>query len=133
MSEKDHIDHPHQLSYHAMDDPRRHPPQIPSQMRSGAARIMMERHRVIFEEGFTPEHDAEHEVQELEGAANAYITAAVYAQSFGQAVPRSMIDNVCPSWPFEPEAFKPSDDPVRNLEKAGQFVAAAIDRIEADL
>ncbi len=38
----------------------------------------------------------------------------------------------CPGdvlWPFEPEVFKPSTDPVRNLVKAGALIAAEGDRL----
>ena len=31
-------------------------------------------------------------------------------------------------WPWPPEFWKPSDDPVRNLVKAGALIAAEIDR-----
>jgi hypothetical protein len=33
-------------------------------------------------------------------------------------------------WPFEPASYKLSDDPIRNLTKAGALIAAEIDRLE---
>jgi len=38
-----------------------------------------------------------------------------------------------PSWPWAQTAFKPSGDPVRNLEKAGALIAAEIDRTQASI
>ena len=33
-------------------------------------------------------------------------------------------------WPWSPEGWKPSPDPVRNLVKAGALIAAEIDRLQ---
>jgi hypothetical protein len=32
-------------------------------------------------------------------------------------------------WPLDPNLWKPSDDPIRNLEKAAAMLAAEIDRL----
>jgi len=34
------------------------------------------------------------------------------------------------TWPWEREAWKPSEDPIRNLVKAGALIAAEIDRLQ---
>lgn len=34
------------------------------------------------------------------------------------------------SWPWDEEWWKPSEDPVRNLVKAGALIAAEIDRLQ---
>lgn len=33
------------------------------------------------------------------------------------------------NWPWKPECFKPTGDPIRDLTKAGALVAAEIDRL----
>jgi hypothetical protein len=33
------------------------------------------------------------------------------------------------SWPWDYDWWKPSDDPIRNLTKAGALIAAEIDRL----
>lgn len=98
-------------------------------VKSGSARIVAERNRQIFVEGFTPEHDAEHEPWELIEAAWSYL---VQARQILQMPNSTYADHPPAAWPFEPEAWKPSDDPIRNLEKAGALAAATIDRIEQD-
>lgn len=35
------------------------------------------------------------------------------------------------NWPWREESFKPSDDQIRNLTKAGALIAAEIDRLHA--
>jgi hypothetical protein len=46
----------------------------------------------------------------------------------GFKVPRGPLHR----WPWEPEGWKPSDDPIRNLVKAGSLIAAEIDRLLAE-
>lgn len=89
----------------------------------GADLIKAERRRQIQEEGWTPEHDDEHVHVELPSAAACYIDAA-RAQAVGLhlANPSSL-------WPWDASWWKPSDDPIRNLVKAGALIAAEIDRL----
>lgn len=123
MSEEDHI------SFHP-DSPYRAVPELHNEVPSGAAKILIERHRVIFEEGYTPQHDAQHYPKDLTKAALCYLDYAHQQVRLG--VNFSPVTNPPGLWPFEDEAWKPDEDPVRNLVKAGQFVAAAIDRVEAE-
>lgn len=58
-------------------------------------------------------------------AAIAYTTAARYAAA---GLP---VHSSSPDWPWDEEWWKPSLDPIRNLEKAGALIAAEIDRLEA--
>ena len=37
------------------------------------------------------------------------------------------------SWPWSDEWWNPSDDPVRNLVKAGALIAAEIDRLQREV
>lgn len=89
----------------------------------GADLIRTERVRQVFEEGWTADHDLEHDACELVMAAAAYAHHAV-----GQ-LNGSCYDDGPKDWPWETEWWKPSEDPVRNLVKAGALLAAEIDRI----
>ena len=84
----------------------------------GAMLITSERRRQIQREGWTPEHDDAHEEDELARAAVKYIEAACAFDHGWHAM-----------WPWEPSWWKPSDDAIRNLTKAGALIAAEIDRI----
>lgn len=89
----------------------------------GCAMICRERHRVKEEEGFGPKHDDRHSNDELAMAALSYTTPPIHRPDAENHVP-----NI---WPFEKEWYKPTpNNRVRELEKAGQFIAAEIDRLE---
>lgn len=90
----------------------------PDQGSNGAALIAAERKRQVECEGWTPEHDDHHEADELLVAAVRYMDAGS----------EFTLEGSLPNWPFEAEWFKPSDDLVRNLVKAGALIAAEIDR-----
>lgn len=95
---------------------------------SGAELIAAERRRQVVAEGWTPEHDDAHTTGDLVAAAVAY---AVHDQDphwvqrplWGHNPPPMM-------WPWNRSWWKPSDDPVRNLVKAGALIAAEIDRLQ---
>lgn len=94
---------------------------------SGADRIAHERQRQIVVEGWTPEHDDEHVAGELLVAAKAYIEAALNANE-AHSVEYEMPPF---DWPWHSSWWKPADDPIRNLEKAGALIAAEIDRLRS--
>lgn len=84
----------------------------------GAARdVLAERQRQISAEGWTPEHDDEHDVGELSQAAAFY---AMYGLSFerGRVV-----------WPWDESWLKPGSRR-RNLVKAGALILAEIERLD---
>lgn len=91
----------------------------------GIERIAAERQRQKELHDWTPEHDDEHDRAELAQAAICYTIAATVRE------PRRVLgpgfDRM--RWPWNVEWWKPSDDPIRNLEKAGALVAAEIDRL----
>lgn len=89
--------------------------------KGGAAMIAAERARQQSEEGWTPEHDDEHDAGELARAAEAYLFR--YDDGARATMPGM--------WParWHSRYWKPSDDPVRNLVKAGALIAAEIDRL----
>jgi hypothetical protein len=90
--------------------------------RSGAALIAAERERQIEDEGWTPEHDAEHWDDDLARAAVCY--AMPFSERPLLGPPRL--------WPWESQAWKPTlNDRIRELTKAGALIAAEIDRLQA--
>lgn len=93
---------------------------------SGPELIAQERARQISEEGWTLEHDDEHVGGELGDAATAYIEAARFARiNEGQTMP--LLHSM---WPWDDSWWKPSEDPVRNLVKAGALIVAEIERLQ---
>lgn len=100
---------------------------------AGVELIAAERQRQIDAEGWSPEHDDQHTGGELSWAASCYA-------SVGSAVIRGATADEFPAdlvmaegeWPGDwgEEFWKPSNDPIRNLVKAGALIAAEIDRIQ---
>lgn len=84
----------------------------------GTVLIMQERERQIHEEGWTAEHDAEYPEGRLAQAGACYALKLANREM-------PLI------WPFPPAWWKPSEDPVRNMVKAGALIAAEIDRMQA--
>lgn len=97
-------------------------------MTEGTVRISAERHRQLDKEGWLPEHDAHHIMGELSAAAMCYAMLAVDEEI--RSVNGS--DFIQEWWPWDSEWWKPSADPIRNLEKAGALIAAEIDRLTAE-
>jgi len=95
-------------------------------MKTGIELIADERARQINAEGWSPDHDDGHVEAELTHAAICYADVAA-----SQAVVGGRGESYGPAdeWPWDFEWFKPSDDPVRNLVKAGALIAAEIDRL----
>lgn len=85
---------------------------------SGASLIAAERERQMAEEGWTAEHDDQHDRGELAAAAQCYINTAGDRRF------------ISPHWPWDESWWKPSGDRVRDLTKAGALIAAEIDRIQ---
>ncbi|MCG7625575.1 hypothetical protein [Epibacterium sp. Ofav1-8] len=95
-------------------------PKIAEGTTNGIERIAAERKRQVEGEGWTPEHDNEHSAGEMAGAAACYALACTQHWAQEQAI--------ASFWPWDKEWWKPSDDPIRNLEKSGALIAAEIDR-----
>lgn len=92
----------------------------------GVGLIAAERARQIAVEGWAPEHDDEHEEDELAMAAACYAKPA-YRRSFAWQVPEG--------WPWGLGSWKPGDsaspvERIRDLSKAGALCAAEIDRLQ---
>ena len=96
---------------------------------SGSELITAERERQIDAFDWTPEHDDGHIGCELLDAAICYAGMArsqILDSDEGAEAQIGLMEG----WPFEPEWWKPNSNPVRNLVKAGAFIAAEIDRLQ---
>lgn len=96
----------------------------PVEMTGGLA-MLRERVRQLTVEGWTPEHDKQHKPRELAEAGMSYVIAG-HALMTGEKF--DMIAAPMAAWPWEPSWWKPSTDPLRNLEKGCALLAAAWDR-----
>lgn len=100
----------------------------PAPKPSGAILIGRERDRQIVQEGYDAEHDRGHE-QVLMAAAECYLNAGAFGPDSwhdrdGRWIPPG-------GWPWHWSYWKPSEDPIVNLVKAGALIAAAIDSIQS--
>lgn len=82
--------------------------------------VLAERRRQIEAEGWSPEHDDEHDVGDLAKAAACY-AIAVDGFTPGLYPPRI--------WPWDASCFKPTTTR-RNLIKAGALILAEIERLD---
>ena len=110
---------------------------------TGVGRIAAERARQIELEGYSLEHDAEHDNGALAFAAACYAAPetiyVVDAYEHSDLTPWGRVEWVEP-WPKDwrrtkPEDVGPPNQPlhgrIRELEKAGALIAAEIDRLLA--
>jgi len=92
-------------------------------MKSGIELIAAERERQISEEGWSASHDDTHRNRQLAQAALAYCEF--------EAFPHPTYSGDAPAtWPWEIRWWKPDENPIRNLVKAGALIAAEIDRLQ---
>lgn len=97
---------------------------------TGAWLIAQERRRQVEGEGWSAEHDDEHNPGELTDAAVEYARfTSLLLRDPTSADVREYLEGPSESWPWHPDWWKPSTtNPVRNLVKAGALIAAEIDR-----
>ena len=96
---------------------------------TGAELIAAERQRQIAEEGWTAEHDDGHTDCQLLDAGICYAGMAgslLLDPDSGDEAKVALVE----VWPWDSRWWKPSDDPIRNLVKAGALIAAEIDRLQ---
>lgn len=91
---------------------------------AGVDLIQRERHRQVFIEGWSADHDLEHPAGVLTRAAECYARAA----RLQLTAPGEAWETVPDGWPWAPSWWKPSEVPSRNLVKAGALIAAELDR-----
>lgn len=112
-------------------------------MKTGIELIAEERQRQIEVEGYSKEHDSQHNVSEFISAARTYIDAAMLttkSEEIGNSSEASMSWHkhnepfewkyLKLGWPWEEASFKPTTS-LKDLIKAGALIAAAIDRLES--
>lgn len=108
----------------------------------GAQIVRDERERQINREGWTTAHDDSHVDGELIAAANCYVTAPEGREMVdaviqintarGCADPDQFCDRkvkIPKDWPWSGEWWKPSEDRIRDLAKAGALYLAEADRL----
>lgn len=95
----------------------------------GASAIHAERHRQENEKGWSAVHDDGHTDGSLATAALAYLT---YYRSQSALDKEADLIRAAIYWPWEEDHWKPSDNPLRNLEKAGALIAAEYDRLQRE-
>lgn len=94
--------------------------------------VLIERQRQILQEGFSPNHDAEHRGGELALAATCYADEAV--TQICQPEREPCLTQLVPGWwPFEPSWWKPSLDARKNLVKATALLLAQGDAIDLQI
>jgi hypothetical protein len=94
---------------------------------SGAERIAAERQRQIDVEEYDAEHDDTYESDGvLLDAADCYLQQGLRQVRGGDD---SEDGYTMGAWPWVKDYWKPSPDPIRNLEKAGALITAEIDRL----
>ena len=94
---------------------------------TGAGHILYERIRVIEEEGYSKEGDRGR-AYDLMSAARAYLSVAEYSRTVKPPEYPPM------SWPsdWRDGTWKPTGDAKKDLIKAGQLIAAAIDALSLE-
>jgi len=103
---------------HSEEDARRIVAAMNASAGEGVSLIAAERQRQVSVEGWTPEHDDEHQYGELTLAAMCYIEAK--PSHFHRNIRR---------WPWDSKWWKPKDR-ISNLARAGALIAAEIDRLK---
>jgi hypothetical protein len=126
--------------------------------KTGIQLIAEERKRHIEVEGWTAEHDSEHRHFEMSAAAACYIAKNIskllegihhtnqsplaefkiyffgesdfFVNSNNRGDRRLAKAGWRNGWPWDMKWWKPSDDPIKNLVKAGALIAAEIDRLQ---
>lgn len=95
--------------------------------KTGLELIAEERQRQIEVEGWTPEHDAEHNQGELANAAALYAMTDEQREYMNYSWGNDMYLTM---WAFELSALKfTPEDRIRQLQKAGALIAAEMDRL----
>ena len=100
-------------------------------MKTGIQIIEEERKRQISAEKFDVEHDIEEDAGELAFAASAYAQHAAFQSLIEGSEYSNVTHEYIPEpWPWDESWWKPSNDKIRNLAKAGALIAAEIDRLQ---
>lgn len=107
-------------------------------MKAGIDLITEERQRQIDVEGYSKQHDSQHNASEFIYAAIAYAESAkvgVNYHEMGNTNENEVMMHKNDKrlfFPWGEANFKPTTD-IRDLVKAGALIAAAIDRLQMDI
>ena len=98
--------------------------------------VLLERQRQVEIEGWTPEHDDEHDRGEMAFAGACYAAQAGIDCGEGRRIPpgheKAIVEAVAfirKAWPWAPVWWKPSNRR-HNLVKAGALILAEIERLD---
>jgi len=107
------------------------PGDIHDNMKNAIELIAEERARQISVEGWTPEHDDAHSDSELARAAASYAMPGWLRNLHVRPICIEATHTLhAKIWPWEIRWWKPSEDRIRELVKAGALIAAEIDRLQ---
>lgn len=101
-------------------------------MKNGIEMVAEERQRQIDKEGWTPEHDAEHNQGTLALAGACYALGYAGLWSSEHLSWREEYAQASKAlWPFDEEWWKPTPgEPMRQLVKAAALIVAEIDKLQ---
>jgi hypothetical protein len=102
-------------------------------MKTGVELIEEERKRQIEVEGWSIDHDAKHDRNELSLAAACYALPQFQRNQFSFVYKFGVGKHIwLPTlWPFSSKFWKPTpNDRIKELQKAGALIAAEIDRLQ---
>lgn len=91
--------------------------------------VIVERQRQITAEGWTAEHDDQHESGELARAAACYAVMSVRESVLSDGEYAASQKKLPFNWPWEPTWWKPTN-PRRDLVKAAALILAEIERLD---
>jgi hypothetical protein len=84
--------------------------------------VLIERHRQLVEEGWTTEHDDEHELGEMAMAASCYAEQSCCSYDHPQP-------DILDRWPWSGQWWKPKG-PRQDLVRAAALIIAEIERLD---
>lgn len=96
--------------------------------------IKAERERQVSAEGYTPQHDDAHKMGQMAGAAAVYaLHACGFENPHALEAARPTVLFKVRIWPWSDGYWKPSDDPICDLVKAGALIVAEIERLQREV
>lgn len=98
-----------------------------------AIHLIEQERKLQIEKGFTAEHDDKHRRGEIATAGVCYAALGASQSRCYMDFPASQIHvpkKEHLEWPFEDESWRPSDDKIRNLVRAGALIVAEIERLQ---
>ena len=96
---------------------------------NGTELIAAERQRQIEQEGWTPEHDDEHDGGCMAVAGACYALWAASKLTAQEWWRKQFAFNAQRLWQWDADWWKPKD-PLRDLVRAGALIAAEIDKLQ---